>query len=145
MEIKVIDGVCKFEDLVGHRFKYLDRNIRIYEFDSNAGNLKFAIDLNGNGIDEITEEISLSLGLDRFLNILKNNYGIDINLVVSFSYSTDTTNKVQGLIQAGFAKLIRVDNNYMVDNLFLQNFLLENELDYLLQNNIEEIELSKIE
>lgn len=144
LEIKIINNIPKFEDLVGYFFKFENKNIRIYEYNSNNGNLKLAIDINNNGVDEITEEISLSLGLDRFLKTLKDNYGLEILLINGFNYTQDTIQKAQGLIQAGFVKLIKSENNYIVDNIFQQTFLLENELQYLLNNNILEINLSEI-
>lgn len=144
LEIKIINNIPKFEDLVGYFFKFENKNIRIYEYNSNNGNLKLAIDINNNGVDEITEEISLSLGLDRFLKTLKDNYGLEILLINGFNYTQDTIRKARGLIQAGFSKLIQADSNYMVDGVFQQNILLEDELQYLLSNNISEINLSEI-
>lgn len=133
-----------FSILVGYRFVFEDKKIRIYEFDGNTGNLKLAIDINENGVDEITEEVSLSLGLDRFLKTLKENYNLEIILVEGISFFNETIQKARGLIQAGFTKLIKADSNYMVDSIFQQNILLENELQYLLDNNILEINLSEI-
>lgn len=144
IKVKVINDIPKFESLVGYYFKFNDKNIRIYEYNSNNGNLKLAIDVNGNGVDEVTEEISLSLGIDRFVKTLKENYGLEIILESGFVFSQETTQKAQGLMQAGFYKLIKTDNNYTVDNIFQQSILLDPELKYLLDNNVLEINLSEI-
>lgn len=144
IEIKIVGGVPRFEVLVGHRFIFEDKKIRIYEYDGNTGSLKLAIDIHGNGIDEVTEEITASLGLDRFISSLRENYGLDVVLVEGFSYSIETIQKARGLVLAGFNKLIKAEDNYMVDNIFQQTFLIEDELQYLLENNVLEINLSEI-
>lgn len=71
-------------------------------------------------------------------------FGYVITLIDGFGYSQETIQKAQGLIQAGFVKLIKLENNYMVDNIFQQTFLPESELQFLLDNNVLEINLSEI-
>ncbi|MGL5099172.1 MAG: hypothetical protein ACRC6B_03905 [Fusobacteriaceae bacterium] len=130
--------------MVSLRFEFNGINIRVYSYNHTNGNMVLALDLNGTGADEVTEEISLSLGEDRFLQTLENNYGIKIEIAEGYSYSHEATAKAQALSYAGFTKLIRQDNDFTVDGVFAQNFLSQEELDQLLNDNIEELLLSEI-
>ncbi|MGL5658201.1 MAG: hypothetical protein ACRDDK_03885 [Cetobacterium sp.] len=142
VELKRIGDKIDFTNLVGKESVVLDKKTMIYSWDNDRKELGIIINnMEGNRVG--TETISLAFGLVTFIEKLEA-YGFSVVITDGISYSVDTKNKAQGLIQAGFFKLIKVDNNYMVDNIFQQNILLEDELQYLLSNSIPEINLSEI-
>lgn len=142
VELKRIGDKIDFTNLVGKESVVLDKKTMIYSWDNDRKELGIIINnMEGNRVG--TETISLAFGLVTFMEKLEA-YGFSVVITDGISYSVDTKNKAQGLIQAGFFKLIKVDNNYMVDNIFQQNILLEDELQYLLRNSIPEINLSEI-
>lgn len=142
VELKRIGDKIDFTNLVGKESIVLDKKTMIYSWDNDRKELGIIINnMEGNRVG--TETISLAFGLVTFIEKLEA-YGFSVVITDGISYSVDTKNKAQGLIQAGFFKLIKVDNNYMVDNIFQQNILLESEIQYLLENNIQEINLSEI-
>lgn len=142
VELKRIGDKIDFTNLVGKESVVLDKKTMIYSWDNDRKELGIIINnMEGNRVG--TETISLAFGLVTFMEKLEA-YGFSVVITDGISYSVDTKNKAQGLIQAGFFKLIKVDNNYMVDNIFQQNILLEDELQYLLSNSIPEINLSEI-
>lgn len=69
-------------------------------------------------------------------------YSIVFDEVIKLSMTAVA--KAQGLVQAGFSKLIKQEDNYTVDGIFPQTFLTKEELDYLLSEGIEEMLLSDI-
>lgn len=142
VELKRIGDKIDFTNLVGKESVVLDKKTMIYSWDNDRKELGIIINnMEGNRVG--TETISLAFGLVTFMEKLEA-YGFSVVITDGISYSVDTKNKAQGLIQAGFFKLIKVDNNYMVDNIFQQNILLEDELQYLLSNSILEMNLSEI-
>ncbi len=142
VELKRIGDKIDFTNLVGKESVVLDKTTMIYSWDNDRKELGIIInDMEGNRVG--TETISLAFGLVTFIEKLEA-YGFNAVITDGISYSVDTKNKAQGLIQAGFSKLIKADSNYMVDSIFQQNILLEDELQYLLSNNISEINLSEI-
>ena len=142
VELKRIGDKIDFTNLVGKESVVLDKKTMIYSWDNDRKELGIIINnMEGNRVG--TETISLAFGLVTFMEKLEA-YGFSVVITDGISYSVDTKNKTQGLMQAGFFKLIKVDNNYMVDNIFQQNILLEDELQYLLSNGIPEINLSEI-
>lgn len=143
LTINKIGDKISFEELVSSKTNYLNKIMYIYMFDGNTNELHIAIKNEETEMLEATEKISLALGIEIFLEKLEG-YGFEVVVKQGFCYSIETVSKVQGLIQAGFSKLIRLDNNYMVDNIFQQNILLEQELKDLLESNISEINLSEI-
>ncbi|WP_330111969.1 hypothetical protein VSU16_04770 [Cetobacterium somerae] len=142
VELKRIGEKIDFTNLVGKESVVLDKTTMIYSWDNDRKELGIIIN-NMEGDRVGTETISLAFGLVTFIEKLES-YGFNVVITDGISYSVDTKNKVQGLIQAGFVKLIKLENNYMVDNIFQQTFLLENELQYLLENNVLEINLFEI-
>lgn len=142
VELKKIGDKIDFTNLVGKESVVLDKKTMIYSWDNDRKELGIIINnMEGNRVG--TETISLAFGLVTFMEKLEA-YGFSVVITDGISYSVDTKNKAHGLIQAGFFKLIKVDNNYMVDNIFQQNILSEDELQYLLSNDIPEINLSEI-
>lgn len=142
VELKRIGDKIDFTNLVGRESGVLDKKTLIYSWDNDRKEL--GIMINNTEDERVgTETISLAFGLVTFIEKLEA-YGFNVTITDGISYSVGTRNKAQGLIQAGFYKLIKIDNNYMVDNIFQQNILLEDELQYLLSNNIQEINLSEI-
>lgn len=142
VELKKIGNKIDFTNLVGKESVIQDKTTMIYSWDNDRKELGIIINnMEGNRVG--TETISLAFGLVTFIEKLEA-YGFDVTITDGISYSVNTRNKAQGLMQAGFSKLIKVDNNYIVDNIFQQNILLEDELQYLLNNNISEINLSEI-
>lgn len=142
VELKRIGDKIDFTDLVGKESVVLDKTTMIYSWDNDRKELGIIInDMEGNRVG--TETISLAFGIVTFMEKLET-YGFNVAITDGISYSADTKNKAQGLVQAGFSKLIKVDNNYMVDNVFQQNILQENELQYLLEKNVLEINLTEI-
>lgn len=65
---------------------------------------------------------------------------VDSNILLS----DESKSKIKGLIQAGFINLCKANDNFKIDNLFIQNFLLKSELDYLLSLNSEIISLNDL-
>lgn len=142
VELKKIGDKIDFTNLVGKESVIQDKTTMIYSWDNDRKELGIIINnMEGNRVG--TETISLAFGLVTFIEKLEA-YGFDVTITDGISYSVNTRNKAQGLMQAGFSKLIKVDNNYIVDDIFQQNILLEDELQYLLNNNISEINLSEI-
>lgn len=139
MRVNVKSGIIQWGDIVGKEFIY--NNARIvcssYENDSLYINKWIGEDITGYTamIPTVNKEECVA-----HLEI----FGYVIEFIDVFVYSSETIQKSKGLIQAGFAKLIKQDTNYMVDNIFQQNILLEDELQYLLSNSIPEINLSEI-
>lgn len=139
MQIRKINNRVQWNDLIG--VELITKSSKIVC--SNHENDKLYI--QEWPLEEITGVTSVipTLNTEQCLAHLAI-FGYAITLVDGFGYSQETIQKAQGLMQAGFSKLIKADNNYMVDNIFQQNILLEDELQYLLSNNIQEINLSEI-
>lgn len=123
-------------------------DVYIYSFNSETKEVKIKIN-DGKDIyfdiltlinDDITlfnETLKLRYNISLPENILK---GLELSLKVF------DTCKINGLIQAGF-KSIYINNsktNYNVDNIFEQNFMSNEEVQYLIKNNIENIELKNL-
>ncbi|WP_432204445.1 hypothetical protein ACQ9ZF_05145 [Cetobacterium somerae] len=139
LEISIKNNKICWEELVGKEHDELGYKVLCWQYDSELNKVK---------INEYHNEIAYTNDIvladtERALIQIKN-LGFEIILKETFFFLQDTIQKAQGLIQAGFSKLIKSENNYMVDNIFQQTFLLENELQYLLDNNILEINLSEI-
>lgn len=137
MKVAIKNNKIQWQDLIGKEFLY--ENTRVvcstYEDESLYINEWIGMDVTGR-----TSVIS-TLDKERCLSHLKI-FGYQIEFIEIFQYSKTTIRKIEGLIQAGFIKLIRRGNNYMVDNLFEQNILLDDELQNLLDNEIEEKKLT---
>ena len=142
VELKKVGDKIDFTNLVGKESIVSDKKTMIHSWDNDRKELGIIIN-NTEGSRVGTETISLAFGLVTFMEKLES-YGFSVVITDGINYSVDTKNKAQGLLQAGFSKLIKVDNNYMVDSVFQQNILQENELQYLLSNNISEINLTEI-
>lgn len=137
MKVAIKNNKIQWQDLIGKEFLY--ENTRVvcsaYEDESLYINEWIGMDVTGR-----TSVIS-TLDKERCLSHLKI-FGYQIEFIEIFQYSKTTIRKIEGLTQAGFIKLIRRSNNYMVDNLFEQNILLDDELQNLLDNEIEEKKLT---
>lgn len=139
MQIKKINNRVQWNDLIG--VELITKSSKIVC--SNHENEKLYIQEWPLGeITGITSVIP-TLNTEQCLAHLAI-FGYTITIIDGFGYSQETIQKAQGLIQAGFSKLLKLDNNYMVDDVFQQNILLESELQHLLDNNILEINLSEI-
>lgn len=143
VELKRLNDKIDFTNLVGKESIVDNKTVLIYSWDNDRTELGLMITENSNRKHIGTEVISLAFGLVTFITKIEG-YGFSVKIVDGVSYSQETIQKAQGLAQAGFVKLIKLENNYMVDNIFQQTFLLENELQYLLENNVLEINLSEI-
>lgn len=100
----------------------------------------------GEWISEIEGYTNVITTLDedralKQLELLGYNIVITRDLLV---FSEETKVKVTGLIQAGFTYMIKSEDNFKVENLFIQNVLKQEELEQLLLRNIERIELIQI-
>lgn len=136
MRVTVKNNQIQWQDLVGKEFLY--ENIRVV-CSAHENDSLYINEWIGTNITGKTSVIS-TIDRNKCLAHLKI-FGYQIEFIELFEYSERTVRKIEGLIQAGFTKLIKSENNYMVDNIFLQSFLLENELQYLLSDEIEEIKL----
>ncbi len=94
--------------------------------------------------DSIFLESMSTEDLNRLKELFLNIYSFELFFEDESKFYPETITKAQGLIQAGFSKLIRGGNNYTVDGTFIQNLLTQEELDYLLNEGVEEILLSDI-
>lgn len=139
MQIRKINNQIQWNDLIG--IELVTKSSKIVC--SNHENDKLYIQEWPTG--EITGVTSVipTLNTEQCLAHLAI-FGYVITVVDGFGYSQETIQKAQGLVQAGFSKLLKLDNNYIVDGIFQQNILLESELKHLLDNNILEINLSEI-
>lgn len=139
MKVNVKNGEIQWGDIIGVEFIHNNTRVVCSSYSDNS------LYINEWIGEEITGKTSVitTLDTDKCLAHLKI-FGYEIEVTDIFSYSNETIQKAQGLVQAGFSKLIKVDNNYIVDNVFQQTILLENELQYLLDDNILEINLSEI-
>lgn len=139
IKVNVKQGIIQWEDIIGVEFIHNDTKVVCsgYSDDSLYINEWVGEDVTGK-----TSVIS-TVDKNKCLAHLKI-FGYEIEFVSVFAFSNETVQKAKGLVQAGFSKLIKTENNYMVDNIFQQNILLENELNYLLENSISEISLSEI-
>ncbi|MGL6098653.1 MAG: hypothetical protein ACRC0G_03400 [Fusobacteriaceae bacterium] len=145
LSVKIVDGVPCLSCLVGERFVFNGKNIRVCESNILNSSIKLAIDCYGNGADEKTEEVSMCLGTDRFVQMMEDNYGVIVNFVDTFSYSQEAITKASGLVLAGFEKITMVNGIYFVDGIFEQSFLREEELQYLLSNDFQDVLLLDIQ
>jgi hypothetical protein len=142
VELKKNQDKIDFTELVGKETIYSDRVILIHLWDNDRKELGVIIkDLNKNQIG--AEVISLAFGLVVFIEKLEG-YGFQVVITEGLSYSLETIQKAQGLIQAGFEKLIKNNDVYTIDSIFPQTILREDELQHLLENSIEELRLSEI-
>ncbi|MEG0069735.1 MAG: hypothetical protein RR191_05615 [Cetobacterium sp.] len=139
MEIRIINNVIHWEDIIGKRIQNKKNEIVCSNFEEDKLYIQEWLENSTTGITSVIS----TLDSEKCLAHLKL-FGYDLKLIDGFAYSSETIQKAQGLILAGFNKLIKTDNNYMVDNIFQQNILLEDELQHLLSNNILEINLSEI-
>lgn len=142
--VRKFGDVIMWEDLVGYSTDINGKNVLFYQWINEFNKLKVSIDINGNGIYKITEHLTLALGVDRFLKSLKDQYNVDVKFSEIFVFSEDTKSKAEGLIQAGFTNLCSIENNYIVDGIFIQNILQDSELEFLLNKNIDVISLRDI-
>lgn len=94
--------------------------------------------------DSIFLESMSTKDINRLKELFLNIYSFELVFEDGSKFYQETITKAQGLIQAGFSKLIREEDNYTVDGVFPQNFLTEEELTYLLSEGIEETLLSDI-
>lgn len=142
IKMKVNKNKIDFISLVGNEILFQDKKILIYDWSNEYSDLGIIIKNDKN--QQIgNERISLALGFNHFINRL-SEYGFNVIIEENITYSLETIQKAHGLTLAGFSKLVRVEDNYSVDNIFLQTFLLENELQYLLVNNVQELNLIDI-
>lgn len=142
IKLKRVGDKIDFTSLVSKECIKDDKVILIYDWNNETKDLGLII--QNNLREQIgVERISLALGLQTFIEKL-NGYGFNIVIEDGIIYSLETIQKAHGLVLAGFNKLIRVENNYSVDNVFLQTFLLESELQHLLNDNVLELNLSEI-
>ncbi|MGL6101119.1 MAG: hypothetical protein ACRC0G_16035 [Fusobacteriaceae bacterium] len=142
IELKIINNNIQFIDLVGKTTFFLEREMQIYDWDNNHKDCGIIIN-NLSGVQVGVERVSLGLGLEIFIEKMAG-FGFEIKIVQGFAYSQETIQKAQALTVAGFSKLIKENDNYSVDNIFAQNFLTQEELEYLLSEEKEEILLSDI-
>lgn len=142
VKLKRVGDKIDFTSLVSKECIKDDKIILIYDWNNDSKDLGLLI--QNNMREQIgVERISLALGLQVFIEKL-NGYGFNIVIEDGIIYSLETIQKAHGLVLAGFNKLIRVEDNYSVDNVFLQTFLLETELQHLLKDNILELNLTDI-
>lgn len=139
MEVNIKNEEIQWVDIVGVEFIFNNTRVVCSSYNDNS------LYINEWIGEEITGKTSVisTLDTDKCLAHL-NIFGYTIEFVNMFAFSSSTIQKAQGLIQAGFTKLIKSENNYMVDNIFQQNILQENELQYFVDNSILEINLSEI-
>lgn len=139
MEVNIKNEEIQWGDIVGIEFTHGNTRVVCSSYNDNS------LYINEWIGEEITGKTSVisTLDTDKCLAHL-TIFGYTIEFVNNFTFSNFTIQKSQGLIQAGFIKLIKIENNYTVDHIFQQNILLDNELQYLLDNNILEINLSEI-
>lgn len=142
IEIKKKGDYIDFTELVGKESSVVDKKTLIHKWDNDRKELGIIIN-DENNIQIGAEIVSLAFGLVVFMEKV-SSYGFEVIVTDGISYSSETKQKAAGLTLAGFYKMIKKDENYMVDNIFQQNILLESELQYLLENNILEINLSEI-
>lgn len=139
MKISIKNDKIQWTDIIGKELK--NANVKVicsaYENDKLYINEWFDNNLTG-----LTSVIS-TLDSEKCISLLKI-FGYNLEFINTFSYSLETIQKAHGLVLAGFNKLIKVDNNYSVDNVFLQTFLLETELQHLLKDNVLELSLQEI-
>lgn len=140
MEIRYFNGKLDWQSLVGKWVKLDDRSVVATAYDETDCSL-YVGEFFPNNIGQTTKVALLDVenGM-KILSIL----GYDLTIVDGVTFSNETTNKAQGLVLAGFSKLIKQDMNYSVDGIFQQTILSQEELEYLLNEGIEELLLSDI-
>ncbi|MGL6098441.1 MAG: hypothetical protein ACRCZ9_00860 [Fusobacteriaceae bacterium] len=144
IEIKKKGDYIDFTELVGKEGVVGDKKTLIHKWDNERKELGIMInDESGSQIG--AEVVSLAFGLITFMEKV-SSYGFEVVITNGVLYSTETKQKAQGLIQAGFSKLIVNDDNinYTVDGIFTQTLLTEDELAECLDSNLSEIELINI-
>lgn len=143
MVIKYIENELKLSEHMQKEYVSENFNIVICEFSHELNYVLIkATDIKNSRF--FVEKIDTG-DLERFKNSILSLYGIEVIFEYTKAvFSKVSINKAQALVIAGFTKLIRQGDNYTVDNIFPQNFLTQEELDYLLKENIEEILLSEI-
>lgn len=141
MEISIKNNKIIWGDLVGKETKIESRKVICTSYDSVENKLYI-----GEWFSETNGSTSVISTVDskRCLEHLKLFGFTEITFKNIFSFSKESIHKSEGLIMAGFKKLIKVENNYSIDNIFPQSILLKEEIDYLLNNNFQEISLSEI-
>lgn len=139
MKVNVKNGEVQWGDIIGVEFTHNNTRVVCSAYSDNS------LYINEWVGEEVTGKTSVISTIDKekCLAHLKI-FGYVIEFVDVFTFSNETIQKAKGLVQAGFTKLIKVENNYMVDNIFQQNILLENELNYLIENSVSEMNLSEI-
>ncbi|MGL5314664.1 MAG: hypothetical protein ACRC92_15545 [Peptostreptococcaceae bacterium] len=140
MKIKIKNDEPQWMDIVGKEFTHNNIRVVCSSFESECLYINEWI---GKEVTGRTSVIS-TVDKDRCLAHLEI-FGYKIELIEMFVYSEMTLKKIEGLIQAGFTKFIREGDNYMVDGIFRQNILSDEELQHLLKSNITEINLLEIE
>lgn len=144
VKLRKINDIVQYDALVGLKGMHDGIDFRIYEYSTSDGKLLIALDVYKTGRNEITETISSLMGEERMLKTLEANFGVIIEIVESFSFSQEAKTKAQGLALAGYSKLTKQEENYSVDNEFVQKFLTQEELSYFLSRGVQEIDLSEI-
>ena len=139
MKINIKNNEIQWNDIVGKDL--LCKNTRVVCSAFSEDKL-YINEWIGNDLTGITSVIS-TIDTDKCLAHLKI-FGYSISFEEVFNYSLTTIQKAHGLVLAGFNEIIKVENNYLVDNIFTQTFLLENELNHLLKHNIKNLKISEI-
>lgn len=139
MQVTIKKNKIQWQDLIGKEIFHENTRVVCSSYEN------YSLYINEWIGEDITGKTAVITTIDanKCLAHLKI-FGYEIEFLEVFNFDDISIQKSQGLIQAGFTKLIKSESNYMVDNIFLQSFLLENELQYLLDNNIIELNLSEI-
>ncbi|MGL6167454.1 MAG: hypothetical protein ACRC0Y_04105 [Fusobacteriaceae bacterium] len=144
IEIKKKGDYIDFAELVGKEVTVKGKKTLIHKWDNERKELGVMVsDEMGSQLG--AEVVSLAFGIITFIEKV-NSYGFDVIITEGILYSYNTKQKAQGLIQAGFSKLIiNNDNtNYTVDGIFTQTLLTEDELVECLNSNLSEVELMNV-
>ncbi|MEG1009820.1 MAG: hypothetical protein RSF67_08445, partial [Clostridia bacterium] len=120
MKIRIKQEKIQWQDLIGKEI--INNNLKVVCSAFEEDKLYINEWIN----DNLTGHTSVISTLDTAKCISHLQiFGYELEFEEVFAYSSETIQKAQGLILAGFNKLIKIDNNYMVDNIFQQNILLE--------------------
>ncbi|MGL5717211.1 MAG: hypothetical protein ACRCX2_29640 [Paraclostridium sp.] len=142
IELKKYGENIDFTSLVGNESSSQGKKTLIYSWCANKRELSIMIkDENDTLVG--AETISLAFGIIVFIEKL-NMYGFNVTISDGIIYSPSTIHKAAGLLQAGFHKLIKNNDNYTIDNIFEQNILDEKELNMLINSDVTEINLIDI-
>ncbi|MGL5098638.1 MAG: hypothetical protein ACRC6B_01155 [Fusobacteriaceae bacterium] len=112
MKIRKINGEYIFSDLVGKEF--YKNNIKCWfaSFDNIFGTLNIRVDQRGNQTYMCDEVISLSFGVEDFVNRLTNFYGVSIEEEdVVDDFSGEVVGEAYNLHDVGFDYLEIIEGN----------------------------------